>query len=287
MFLRRRHIRLLLNQQRRYLVTATSKKKMPTCNRPDGATIYYEKKGHGSITVLLVAPGGMNSAIPKWEMMSYNPWTQLPESEFTIIGMDQRNADSNRSTGPVGEGWDTYAEDILAVLDECKVEKVLAMGSCIGPSYIFKCMELAPERFLGAVLMQPIGFAHATVENEKWEGSNDRFTAGWFNGWRYNMISEKRSDENEMNKLWGNMFKDKKFVFSVSPEFVQNCQAPLLVLMGYDHYHPALTSQQIAYLSPNAQINMNWWNRKNVPFTKNQVETFFNNNSGGITGSRM
>ena len=59
------------------------------------------------------------------------------------------------------------------------------------------------------------------------EGSNDRFTAGWFNGWRYNMISEKE-DENEMNKLWGNMFKDKKFVFSVSPEFVQNCQAPLL-----------------------------------------------------------
>ena len=49
--------------------------------------------------------------------------------------------------------------------------------------------------------------------------------------------------------------------------------------MGYDHYHPALTSQQIAYLSPNVQINMNWWNRKNVPFTKNQ-ETFFNNNSG-------
>ena len=31
-------------------------------------------------------------------------------------------------------------------------------------------MELAPERFLGAVLMQPIGFAHATVENEKWKG---------------------------------------------------------------------------------------------------------------------
>ncbi len=40
---------------------------MPNYER-DGATIYYEEHGSG-FPLLLLAPGGLNSAIPFWERM--------------------------------------------------------------------------------------------------------------------------------------------------------------------------------------------------------------------------
>eukprot|EP00943_MAST-04B_sp_MAST-4B-sp1_P008503 g8503.t1 len=220
---------------------------MPFLNRPDGAKIYFEKKGNGPTPVLLIAPGGMNSSIPKWQNMPFNPWTELSQSKFTIICMDQRNAAEKRSSGPLGLGWETYAQDIFAVLDECKFEKVLAMGSCIGPSYILKCIEMDPGRFLGAVLMQPIGLAHATVDTEKWEKSNDRYTKDWFNTWKEVMV--KTSSENEINELWKNMFEDRNFVFSVTPEFVEECDIPLLVLMGHDYVSLRCIFHWIPYIN--------------------------------------
>ncbi len=54
----------------------------------------------------------------------------------------------------------------------------------------------------------------------------------------------------------------------------------LLTQLAHIQYHPALTSQQISYLSPNCIINMNWWGgEKHVKFTKNQIEHFFINHS--------
>ena len=280
-----RHLAVRLSKSRaakgRSFVSSTKKTDMPICSRPDGAKIYYEKKGTGPIKVLLVSPGGMNSQISKWAAMPWNPWENLDIKKFTIVAMDQRNSDSNRSSGPIGNGWDTYAEDILAVLDECHFDNVLAMGSCIGPSYIFKCIELQPERFFGAVLMQPIGFATASVESEKWEGTNERHTKSWFNQWRETMLLNNRFSESEIDTLEQCMFGNNNFVFSVKPEWLSNLDTPLLVLMGHDYYHPALTSHQIAYLSPNAIINMRWWDTKALNHLGQQVENFFLNNYRG------
>mmetsp|Transcript_4425 Transcript_4425/g.5893 ORF Transcript_4425/g.5893 Transcript_4425/m.5893 type:complete len:142 (-) Transcript_4425:566-991(-) len=117
---------------------------MPFLTRPDGATIYYEVKGAGGVPVLLISPGGMGSSIEKWDMMPFNPWKQLPTDQFTLIGMDQRNA--GKSSGPIGEGWDTYSQDQLALLEHLDIEKCISFGSCIGPSYQFNLLKTCSRK---------------------------------------------------------------------------------------------------------------------------------------------
>ena len=57
---------------------------MPVFER-DNIQIYYEVHGEG-FPVLLLAPGGMRSAIPVWENTPYNPIEQLA-SHFQVIAM--------------------------------------------------------------------------------------------------------------------------------------------------------------------------------------------------------
>ena len=67
---------------------------MPIYER-EGAQIYYEVSGRGP-AVLLIAPGGMKSAISFWEGTPWNPITQL-QDQFTVVAMDQRNAGQSKA----------------------------------------------------------------------------------------------------------------------------------------------------------------------------------------------
>jgi pimeloyl-ACP methyl ester carboxylesterase len=81
---------------------------MPTLER-DGATIYYEETGSG-FPILLLAPGGLNSAIPFWYRQPMNPIEEF-SNEFRVIAMDQRNA--GKSSGPLrtDDAWGMLAAD--------------------------------------------------------------------------------------------------------------------------------------------------------------------------------
>ena len=149
---------------------------MPFLERPDGCKIYYEVRGAG-IPVLFLAPGGMTSQIGNWGGL-YNPVTALPQAKFQLIVMDQRTA--GQSTGPFAlNGWNTFTQDQLALLDDLGIHKCLLVGSCIGPSYSFALMQAAPERFPAAVMLQPVGLSKHTDEEETWDGLNRAATSHW------------------------------------------------------------------------------------------------------------
>ena len=99
---------------------------MASFSTADGAHIHYEVHGEG-FPVLLIAPGGMRSAISFWENTPWNPITDL-QDDFQVIAMDQRNA--GQSTGPVSasHGWHTYAADQLALLDHLGVDRFHVAG---------------------------------------------------------------------------------------------------------------------------------------------------------------
>src|SRR5687768_866091 len=129
---------------------------MPTVER-DGATIYYEESGTSSgFPLLLLAPGGLNSAIPFWHRMPLNPIAAFSD-EFRVIAMDQRNAGNSRGPLDTSDPWGMYAADQLAVLDALGIDKALMAGCCIGCTFILKLAQVAPERVVAGVLMQPIG----------------------------------------------------------------------------------------------------------------------------------
>jgi hypothetical protein len=48
------------------------------------------------------------------------------------------------------------------------------------------------------------------------------------------------------------------FVFSVTRDFVKGCRTPLLLQPGTDKAHPAKTSEEIAALAPNIEVQKDW-----------------------------
>ena len=83
--------------------------------------------------------------------------------EFTndcrCITMDQRNANSGESSGPipVDDPWGAFADDQLGLMDHLGIREFFFMGYCIGGPFALKLIERAPERVVAAVLCQPVG----------------------------------------------------------------------------------------------------------------------------------
>ena len=239
---------------------------MSFLRRPGGIKIYYEIKGKGHIPVLLLAPGGMRSSIPKWSMSPYNPWHSLSKSKFQVIGMDQRFS-SQRSTGHVrdSDGWATYMSDQVALLDHLNIQRCHIVGSCIGPSYAFNLLHSYPQRFGRCVMLQPIGLARHTSEpGTKWDGFNEDATWSWAGDWARERIASQENDETEtlesLKNLHDRMFSTDggNFVFSVTRDQATRIRTPLLVFMGRDKNHPAETAREICRLCPNAELQTEW-----------------------------
>jgi pimeloyl-ACP methyl ester carboxylesterase len=219
---------------------------MPTVER-DGATIYYEEHGSG-YPLLLLAPGGLNSAVPFWHRMPLNPIAAF-SNEFRVIAMDQRNA--GQSSGPLdtGDAWGMLAADQLAVLDALGIESALMAGCCIGCSFILKLCQVAPERVTAGVLMQPIGLDPADP---------GYFGPRMWTPWGENLVSKGRGITMDQVEAYGHNLFDSGGVFSVPLDFVKTVETPLLLLDGDDAAHPKHTSVELAGLLPGMERVERW-----------------------------
>jgi pimeloyl-ACP methyl ester carboxylesterase len=217
---------------------------MPVYTRGD-VHIYYEEQGEG-FPVLLIAPGGMRSAIPFWENAPWNPIEQL-RNHFRVIAMDQRNA--GRSKAPVrpDDGWVSYTEDQLGLMDHLGIERFHTAGMCIGGPYCMGLVQAAPDRVASAVLFQPIGLV-----------DNRQAFFDMFDNW----AEALRPEHPEVPEVAWESFRDAmyggEFLFNVSREFVRDCPTPLLVLCGSDLYHPRETSLEIVDLAPRGELIEHW-----------------------------
>jgi pimeloyl-ACP methyl ester carboxylesterase len=255
---------------------------MPHIDRPDGARIYYEVHGQGP-PLLLFAPGGVSSQIGMWAHSALNPFDF--SDEFTVIGMDQRNA--GQSPGPLAApSWEQHAADQLAVLDALGIERALLWGGCIGVAYVLRFMQDAPERAVAGVGQDPVGF---------WPGVNDRET--FFRMFEPTVVAAQRGG---MQAVVGAALEQTPFVrnnaagpfapriaadadfradvlaldpaeyadliqayddqlwgardpfMSVDEAFVRACPRPLLILPGIDEFHPTEIARRICAEAPDA-----------------------------------
>ena len=214
----------------------------------DDTRLYYEESGKGE-PILLLAPGGMKSAIGFWQAMPWNPIVELADA-YRVIAMDQRNA--GKSTAPVsGEhGWHTYAADQLALLDHLGVERFHVLGMCIGGPYAMGLIDAAPQRVASAVVFQSIGLLR--------DESNREVFYSMFDGWAEGLKTQMTLAEAQWQKFRGNMYDGEKFLFNVGEDFVRNCQTPLCVLEGNDLYHPKESSERLRDMAPNVRYIEHW-----------------------------
>jgi pimeloyl-ACP methyl ester carboxylesterase len=225
---------------------------MPTVRLGD-ADIYYETYGSG-YPVLLLAPGGLRSHIEMWTHThegAVRTWVD-PITEFAphyrIIAMDQRNAGKSHAPVRASDGWQTYAEDHLGLMDHLGIDRFHVLGACIGSSFSLKLCEMAPERISAAVLQQPIGLTEANKDSR----------AEQFELWEKGVRDHDPSvTDAAIQGMLSNLY-DHDFVFCVTRDFVRKNQTPLLVLAGNDKMHPTAVAEEIAQLAPNARLVMNW-----------------------------
>ena len=230
--------------------------------------LHYEIEGEG-VPVLLIAPGGMRSANNLWERMPWNPRTALADA-FQLIGMDQRNAGS--STAPVSaeDGWATYAADQIALLDHLGINRCHVLGMCIGGPYIAGLLQSAPERFLSAVLLQPVGI------DDNRDALKDMFDA-----WADELaVDHPHMDAAAWTSFRSNMW-DGEFVLTASPDDMTRVQTPMLVMMGDDLYHPQSTSRTLASSAPNAILVERWKDDDIVTETNLLIGSFLTEHSPG------
>jgi pimeloyl-ACP methyl ester carboxylesterase len=231
--------------------------------------IRYQDVGSG-FPFLVIPGGGLNSRISNWATAVINARDEF-KSDFRCITMDQRNATGGESTGPipVDDPWDAFADDQLGLMDHLGIRQFFFFGNCIGGSFALKLMERAPDRVVAAVLSQPIGHRPESP-NVMYDLSLDV----WAKEFR---ARQPEVSMETIEKYLHNLYRVRPdFVYSVSREFVRNCQTPMLVLPDDTPAHAYQTAVDIASLAPNADVTVYPWN--NPPELKartiNRVRTF-------------
>ncbi len=224
---------------------------MPMLKRPD-AELYYEVHGSG-FPLLLYAPGGLRSNVEFWgpnadgsARIWMDPRKALAQS-FTVVAMDQRNAGKSVAEVRPDHGWHTFADDHFALMDHLGFGKFHVMGGCIGGSYCLEAIEHDRDRVACAVLQNPIGL---------WENRDVWDSAVKTYGETVRARDSKVAPET-IESFGRNMFGGD-FVFSVTRDFVRNCRTPLLLQPGIDKPHPAKTSEEIAALAPDIEVQKDW-----------------------------
>ncbi len=127
---------------------------MAQVTRPDGSVIRYEIAGEAlqsSLPVLLLAPGGVDSAIERWDEASFRPaWL----SGYRMISVDQRFAGQS-NTHFCAFSHQSAVEDLLAVLDDCDEHNVTVVGEGMGALQAMRLAYEAPARIAGIVAIAP------------------------------------------------------------------------------------------------------------------------------------
>ena len=114
----------------------------------DGGRIYYETHGAGPALMLVHGSGGHHAIW--WQQVSYF------ERHFTVVLTNLRGFGKSDS---IADGPDVqeFDKDILAVLDDAKIERAVILGQSIGALPALKLAVARPERVAGVVLAHSLG----------------------------------------------------------------------------------------------------------------------------------
>jgi pimeloyl-ACP methyl ester carboxylesterase len=233
--------------------------------------IHFEETGSG-FPLLLIAGGGLNSTIAGLSG-AYPPFDSFEEfkGEYRCIGADLRNANAGQSSGPleIDRPWDSHADDHLGLMDHLGIDKFMVMGFCIGGPLIWNLLKRAPNRVVAAVLAQPSGSRPEM---------RDLFYEGNMKNWGPELVKRRPDVTMEtVDKFLTRMYRtNPDFVFTVTRDFVRQCQTPVLILPDDIPAHPYAVAMEAAMLAPKAEVSMFPWKepKERIPLAVRQIRSF-------------
>ena len=231
--------------------------------------IRFEEHGSG-FPLLLIAGGGLNSTLAGLARGPFDPIAEF-KGEYRCIAADLRNASGGQSTGPleIDRPWDSYTDDHLGVLDQLGVSRFMVMGFCIGGPFVWNLIKRAGDRVVAAVLAQPSGFRPEQPT---------LFYDNNISGWGPELIKRRPEVTKEtVEKFLTKMYRtNADFVFTVTRDFVRNCQTPVLILPDDIPAHPYAVAMEAAMLAPRAEVSMFQWKepKERIPLAVRQIRSF-------------
>jgi pimeloyl-ACP methyl ester carboxylesterase len=247
---------------------------MPFYERGD-TRIHYEEAGSG-FPLMIIPGGGLNSTIAGLKTHPFNPLDDFKD-EYRCIAADLRNANNGQSSGPVeiDRPWDSYADDHLGLMDHLGIDRFLVLGFCIGGPFIWNLLRRAPGRIIAAVLAQPSGFR--PEQPTLFYDNNLR-------GWGASLCARRPDVTPAMVEAFlHRMYRtNADFVFTVTRDFVRNCQTPVLVLPDDVPAHPYAVAMEAAMLAPRSEVSLYPWKQpaERIPLAVRHIATFLRAHRG-------
>ena len=241
---------------------------MPIYQKGD-VSINYREDGKG-VPLLLIPGGGLNSTISVFQRPPFNAIEEF-KNEYRCVTADLRNASGGESTGPleIDRPWDAYTDDHIGVMDHLGIDKFMVMGFCIGGPFIWNSLKRAPNRIVAAVLAQPSGFRKELP---------DHFYQNNMKSWGPELVKRRPDITLEMvDRFLTRMYRtDPDFVFTVTRDFVRNCQTPILVLPDDVPAHPYAVAMEIVMLAPKSEVSIFPWKepKERIPLAVRQIRSF-------------
>jgi pimeloyl-ACP methyl ester carboxylesterase len=232
--------------------------------------IRYEDVGSG-FPLLIIPGGGLNSTLAGLSRGDpFNPIEEL-KAEYRCIAADLRNATGGESTGPleIDRPWDSLTDDHLGLMDHLKIDKFMVMGFCIGGPLVWNLLRRAPDRIVAAVLAQPSGSRPEM---------RDLFYENNMKGWGPELVKRRPEITMEtVDQFLTRMYRtNPDFVFTVTRDFVRQCQTPVLILPDDIPAHPYAVAMEAAMLAPRAEVSMFPWKepKERIPLAVRQIHSF-------------
>ena len=231
--------------------------------------IHFQAVGSG-YPLLIVPGGGLNSTIAAMARGPFNPVAEFG-NEFRCITCDLRNAEGGQSAGPleIDRPWDAHADDQIGVMDHLGIQRFAVMGFCIGGPFVWNLLKRAPERIVAAVIAQPSGFRPELP---------DHFYQNNMKGWGAELVKRRPDVTTDMvDKYLTRMYRtNPDFVFTVTRDFVRNCQTPVLILPDDIPSHPYAVAMESAMLAPKAEVSIFPWKepKERIPLAVRQIRSF-------------
>ncbi|MGH6778088.1 MAG: alpha/beta fold hydrolase [Bradyrhizobium sp.] len=233
--------------------------------------IHFEEAGAG-FPLLLIAGGGLNSTIANITG-PYPPFNAIEElrDEYRCIAFDLRNANAGQSFGPleIERPWDSHTDDQLGLMDHLGIDKFMALGFCIGGPFIWNLLKRTPDRVVAAVLAQPSGSRPEL---------RDYFYDNNMKNWGPELVKRRSDVTMEMvDKFVTRMYRSNPdFVFTVTRDFVRQCQTPVLILPEDVPAHPYAVAIETAMLAPRSEVSIYPWKepKERIPLAVRQIRSF-------------
>jgi hypothetical protein len=145
----------------------------------------------------------------------------------------------------------------------------MVLGFCIGGPFIWNLIERAPTRVVAAVTAQPSGYRPEQPT---------LFYDNNMTNWGPEIVKRRPSITMEaVDRFLTRMYKtNPDFVFTVTRDFVRNCQTPVLVLPDDIPSHPYAVAMEVVMTAPKSEVSIYPWKEppERIPIAVRQIRSF-------------